>query len=96
MDQTHSLYGPYSSLGAGGIAYGNAAALLSSVLQGKKPVINRRSHIASVEIINAENAAFLVKPVVFQLCVKAKVFHLSVSFIPAAKSYRPRRLKTSL
>ena len=43
---------------------GNAAALLSPVLQSEQPVVNRSSHIVSVKIIHAEDSTFFVQAII--------------------------------
>ena len=75
VDQSHVLYGSDLSLRPGGIAHGDAAALLPSVLQGEKPVINRPRHIFSVKIVHAEDAAFFLQSV-FSVLYQAVFRHL--------------------
>ena len=57
------------------VVYGDAAGLLAAVLQGVERVIDglRRVHARRVPVVNAENAAFLVK--FFQVASSSFAFH---------------------
>ena len=43
------------------IADRNAAAFLSPVLQGKKPIIDSRRHIVPIQVIDSKNPALLAQ-----------------------------------
>ena len=46
---------------AAGVSHGNAAALLPSVLQGKKPIIYGCRNIPPVQVISSEHSAFFTQ-----------------------------------
>ena len=75
IDQPHSLVGCHFSLWPACLTHGNATALLSPVLQCKKPVINRGCDIVSVKIINAKDAALLIQPCLVYISVYIIIVH---------------------
>ena len=75
VHQSHVLYGSDLPLRPGGIAHGDAAAFLSPVLQGEKPVIDGSRHIFSVKIVHAEDAAFFLQSA-FSVLYQAVFRHL--------------------
>src|SRR5699024_1703397 len=68
--QSHALMEVYISSWPRGIADGDAAGLLPSVLEGGESIVDRGRRVVSGKIINAENAAGL-----FDFAV-AILFHL--------------------
>ena len=56
-DQSHAFVGINVSLRSFGVAYGNAAGLLPSVLEGGESVVNGRCYVVSGKIIDTENTA---------------------------------------
>jgi hypothetical protein len=57
--KTHILDRLHASLRAIGVAYGNTAAFLSSVLKRKQAIINRGSNVFARKIVHAKDTAFL-------------------------------------
>ena len=47
------------ALWTAGVRDGNSAGLLSSVLQGGKAIVDRRTDVGTIQIVNAENTTFL-------------------------------------
>ena len=88
VHQAHALVKPGLTPGTGGVADGDAAALLAPVLQCKQAVVDGGGHVAAGGIIHAEYAALLAG---FIRQGAAKGFAFAHRQIP----YRPRRRKTS-
>ena len=69
-DQSHAFVGINISLRSFGVAYGNAAGLLPSVLESRESIVDRRRYVISGKVIDTENAAGFFD---FILCIQ---FHL--------------------
>ena len=73
------------ALWTAGVRDGNSAGLLSSVLQGGKAIVDRRTDVGTIQIVNAENTTFL--PHFISSDIKVHLILVHWSFLSAFAFY---------